>query len=37
MTRFLNWWMSCPCDFKYAAAGIISPYLIMALAIWLCR
>jgi hypothetical protein len=31
MTRFLNWWLSRPCEFKWALAGILSPYALLGI------
>lgn len=35
MKRAINWWLSAPCEFKYAAAGIASPYVLLGLMYWL--
>jgi hypothetical protein len=37
MTRALTWWMSAPCEFKYAAAGIAAPYALLGLMCWIAR
>lgn len=35
MTRLLLWWMGCPMDIRYAAVGVISPYILLGLTYWL--
>jgi hypothetical protein len=37
MTRLIRWWMSKPTEFKYAFAGIITPYVLMGLLFWLVK
>lgn len=35
MKRALTWWMSAPCELKYAAAGFIAPHVLLGLMCWL--
>jgi hypothetical protein len=37
MKPLLTWWMSAPCEFKYAAAGIAAPHVLVGLMCWLGR
>lgn len=37
MTRLIRWWMSTPTGFKYALAGILSPYILMGVLFWLVK
>lgn len=41
MTRFLRWWMSKPCSFKVALAGLITgiaaPYILFGILFWIVK
>lgn len=41
MTRLIRWWMSKPCSFKVALAGILTgiatPYILFLILFWIVK